>query len=451
MYRKILYSCAMLVYMGSAVAQTTTITVTGGAVMSVKGVAVTLAGNLFDSGSIINDDGSTWYFRGSNQVIGGSNAVTFGNIDFDFNGTLQALNSININGNASFKKGVVNIGGNTMFFGPVATSTAVEASYVTGVVQKKGVTDFTYPYGYNGRGKRVRISNITNGNSNTIFTVFYYRTPPPNAKDVSPELYELNTLDYYDIKPLGSETAMLEFEVDTADYPQSVQPNTDALRLAHYTGGLWKSEGGFSTAVFDYGVKSAGNITNFSPFALAAIRPRVLLANKVALTARLQGRNNAVLDWKTKGTDLAGVRASVLQRSSATDSRWQDVAGITASIISGSYTDAGLGKNTYFYRIKVLQADGSELMSNTALVQVLAANPLKVYPTLTHAEVNIVADATVTLKKIEVYNSAGARVQTIIPAGSRHKLDLSGVAGGMYNIRVFTADGGMEVVRIIKY
>ena len=439
-------------FFATALTQTpATISVSSGTVLSVKGSAsVMVKGDVVNNGIISNANTSTWAFTGTNEKLGGSSQNVFGSLHFKFTGTLAVKNTLSISGDANFESGVVKMAdGSSMFFGPDATSKAAETSYVMGVVQKKGVTDFTYPYGYNGRGKRVRISNITNGNSSTIFTVLYYRAAPPDSKALSAGLYELNMRDYYDIKPSGKESAMLEVEVDTADYAASVPLNTDALRLAHYTNKLWVSEGGFSNKVFDYGVKSNGNITSFSPFVLAATRPLVLAINKVALQGYVENNTTAVLNWKSGGT-IDGVTAATLQRSIAGSSNWADVKDIRGSIQAGGYRDEGLDAGDYFYRLRILQNGSNELQSNVALVHISANAGIKVYPTLTHAEVNVTAGITQRIKMIEVIAANGAKVMQVQPAGNAHRLDLSRLAAGSYEVKIYTGQTS-TVVRVVKY
>ena len=143
----------------------------------------------------------------------------------------------------------------------------------------------------------------------------------------------------------------------------------------------------------------------------------------------------------------------IVERSNTLDGEYKEIgnvkaAGNSSSTKSYSYADTdAVETGSYYYRLRMVDFDGSESMSNIVSVEVLNSNldnqqvSIKLYPNPVMEVVNIDIE-TEYKSSIEggLFNAIGQQIQKIdissIPAGTtKIKLDVSGLSSGTYFVR----------------
>ena len=103
-----------------------------------------------------------------------------------------------------------------------------------------------------------------------------------------------------------------------------------------------------------------------------------------------------------------------------------------------THTHRDVGPGLHYYRLRQLDLDGTETLSNTVVVQAAGEPPVTVSPNPTRGVVRLQlpprADAGVSL---ELYDAQGRPVfrRAALPSGT-HRIDLSHLPNGVYGVRI---------------
>lgn len=240
---------------------------------------------------------------------GGSNDLVLKNIDVNKSGGGITLNSgLFVEGNLTLESGVIySTTENFITFESGASSSAGNLiSFISGPVSKKGSQDFVFPIGKGGKWAPLSISNMSNGSSETIFRAEYFNGP--KAGDNTLEESDLKSVsgnEYWDLTPVeGTPTVdvTLHWKNNTGEY---IKENTlTDLVVAHYTGGVWVTEGGNLNPASEGEVGGQGSITitdidSFSPFTFGSTNSETILpVELVSFKGESRGDGN-LLSWKT--------------------------------------------------------------------------------------------------------------------------------------------------------
>ncbi|UXX79712.1 T9SS type A sorting domain-containing protein [Reichenbachiella carrageenanivorans] len=100
--------------------------------------------------------------------------------------------------------------------------------------------------------------------------------------------------------------------------------------------------------------------------------------------------------------------------------------------------------STSYYRLKMVDFDGSFEYSKTIAVTHNAGSSITLYPNPAKESISITADAEI--ERIEIFNTSGQQLRADL---HDHTIDLSGIAPGIYALAIVSS-GGVSVKKFIK-
>ena len=122
-----------------------------------------------------------------------------------------------------------------------------------------------------------------------------------------------------------------------------------------------------------------------------------------------------------------------------------------------SFTDKGLTKGSYFYRLKRVNNDGSYRLCATNTVYINDEKgeiKLVTFPNPSGDEIKVILPDSWLQKKVtfEFYNTSGqiACKQTASSAGKTEALNIAMMPAGLYTVKAFTPNEYAAIIRIIK-
>ena len=452
--------------------------------------ALSVAGDMTFNGTADFAPGSgTVSFVGSgDQTITKSDEIDFKNVVFNQGAaghTITADNGITVSGAATFTNGVV-VGDATFEENSRVTNTIAEmtrASYVDGLVTKKGSETFTFPTG--GDGVLGAFSVTLGSNTGDVNVKFNHSTADNgdgthgftlaefprwwNINDMcsgnSPQLDHVSNFEYWKVEGLGENTALsgltLKVDADAATehfHNSSAYDRSKIYAAAHYD--CWKNLGEATVTVSDdhktitvAGVSSiprtrAGNFDGIVTLG-STDHNTILPIELTSLTATCDGRSSLV-EWTTaseRNNDYF-----IVERSDNAIEFYEvaRVAGAGNSIapLDYSYTDYGVHGGDNYYRLVQVDYDGTRTVSEMVVatcVEAGEAPEVLAYPN------PFSGDLTVELEnfgnqpaRIDVYDVLGRLVYTEDVDAPQNNyqtvLHLGALPEATYTVRVGTAD-----------
>ena len=232
---------------------------------------------------------------------------------------------------------------------------------------------------------------------------------------------ETNSASFPEVDFGSQLTTLGIFQSDNQDSPDAAY---DAFRIAH-------------------GATSSEAWTNLSP-AAAALPVRITSFN-----ASQDNLNNIKLIWNTE--EESGITNYVVEKS--TDGRTFNAIGTVAAANQKTYsfTDVQSGSDYSYYRLKMMEDDGSfkysyivSLKSKLSLNISLSPNPVKDRMLIQHPKV-------INEGHIQIVNSNGQLLKDVrVPASTViSTIDMSGFANGMYHV-IFKNGPDMFTKTILK-
>lgn len=177
-----------------------------------------------------------------------------------------------------------------------------------------------------------------------------------------------------------------------------------------------------------------------------------LLTAPVSMTAfNLEKLQNAVkLTWRSAQEKNA--KEYIVERS-ADNENWQKLAtvpavGNTSNPTDYSYTDSSPLHKTNFYRLKIVDMDGSFEYYKTLSVNMQAGIAINAYPNPVKDILYVQTAENKNDLQVDVYNVAGSRVMATRLTGN--SLNVSRLQAGVYFVKVTKADGASTTLKIVK-
>ncbi|WP_139925354.1 T9SS type A sorting domain-containing protein [Hymenobacter sp. DG01] len=246
----------------------------------------------------------------------------------------------------------------------------------------------------------------------------------------------------------GNSDVTLTLQWNAADATPDFVPA--AAHINHYRGGAWDryiSVAPPTTVAPNVYAISRPGITSFSPFGVSSRSPGVLPVQLTSFTAAPVGSVVRCV-WQT-AAELNNARF-VVERS-ATGQSFQaigTVAGRGTANTSHHYqfTDATPLAGVNYYRLRQVDTDGTETLSDVAVVTTAGASVAHVTPNPGVSKFRVVVPAGAGSEQGEVLNILGATVAMVGPDGH---FELAGQPAGVYLVRVRTPQG-VQTARVIK-
>ena len=169
----------------------------------------------------------------------------------------------------------------------------------------------------------------------------------------------------------------------------------------------------------------------------------VALANFTATSEK----TNVTVSWVTNNEDNASHFEVERSRNGQTFTYLQEVSakGNTERVTSYSITDEGVPAGQQFYRLKMVDLDGSFAYGPVVSVNIDAGSLVSVFPNPAVDRITIVQQPE-GVENIRLLDAAGRVLRTHLRAGDH---DLSMLNPGIYLLEV-TANGNRSVKRILK-
>jgi hypothetical protein len=170
-------------------------------------------------------------------------------------------------------------------------------------------------------------------------------------------------------------------------------------------------------------------------------------------TAALNGDGSAKLAWETK-MEQNSSRFEI--ERSATGSAWSTIATIQAkgnssAASSYSYTDGSPLQGANYYRLKMIDLDGSAVYSEVRVIETAAIHHISFFPNPARDCVNVtLGGMSTSTATVRLINQAGAVLQEKkAQAGTTVTFSLQQYNTGFYVLSVMSSDGTHESSKLL--
>lgn len=431
-------------------------------------------GNIICEGTAYIDIGSNYMpgavqLLGANQTIGsggGTGAITIKNLTVNNTATLLNRN-ITVTGTLNMQQGIIQTSSSALL---TLSSTAgiqscthdythlssytnmgCDNSYVEGPVQKQGLSnaDFAFPVGAAGKLRPLLVRNATGD-----FTVEFKSSDP--YLDISASLgasvHHISHIEYWNITGTGNAAVELTF----FDPNSGGITDMAALRVARFTGVQWvdMNTNGYLGTPGSNGSVTGGTTNQFGSFSLASSTnyPNNPLPILLTEWKALLHKNSIMLQWTaTEETHTTGY----LVERSADGIQFEPISSLipaehiypfTYQLIDNEPLN---GRN--YYRLKIINADGSASWSKTIAAISPLSTSFRVYPNPAREKIFIKIPASSSISTLAIVHIDGSVVKWI---NTRNltivSVDILNLSPGLYYIKNIRGQSSL-VVPFIKY
>jgi hypothetical protein len=250
----LVFGCAVtLQSTGQVLYNGATISMSSGANLILNGTSIE------NHGSVAADPHSTVVSLGNQLIeVRGTQGLSLGMVVVNNRANVVLMNPLNIDKKMTFARGkVISSAESPIAFGVNAVSNPVnDSSFVTGPVQKEGLTAFVFPVGGSSISRPATLSNIA---SSDVFTVRYYQANPNengmSASALDDSLKVVSQCEYWTFAAASGSTAKITLSWDNT---ASCGVNTVGdLRVANWNGSNWTNQGRTLLS----GTSDAGSLT----------------------------------------------------------------------------------------------------------------------------------------------------------------------------------------------
>lgn len=285
----------------------------------------------------------------------------------------------------TLSNGVLKAAGNNLIIANNATTAGASITrYVDGNVRKIGNQAFSFPVGNLNVYAPISMSAPTNAIDH--FTASYAFVNPNNNSYLTTSLGAgLNRVSVQEYWLLNRTNGTSNVDVTLSfDFPRSGGITTIAdLRVASWNGTQWTNQGNTGTTgnASNGTVKSNAALGVFGPFTLgSSTASNSLPLSLISFTAQPQN-NHITLTWQT--ANEINVSNYAIQRG--TDATSFHTVGKMDAKTGGNYTYmddvSNINAPTVFYRLQIMDKDGSFSYSKTIAVQFKnAGTQLSIFP-----------------------------------------------------------------------
>jgi hypothetical protein len=346
---------------------------------------------------------------------------------------------------------------NTDIADALVVNGASNSGYVNGPVRRKTATNTTtyykFPTGKSGVLREVEVLPSTA--TAAEFEAEYFNTAYSSSNVTAP-LTGISSQEYWNIdRTIGSDAAKVRLTLAGAVTGASA---TDTLVVAHYTGGSWTDARG---TTLDPGNSTTGSVesaelTSFSPFTFAFTSQSALPIYLLNFTGRKEG-NAAKLSW-TITENSTPQRFEILRSTTGGNfTQIGSVAGVERKL-TYDFTDNALPTGTVYYRLRMIDIDGSAELTKVIAVMNGSKGVLitSMMPTLVtdRALLNISSSEKVSVQFIvtDIYGrSVKQQVNGLTNGNQEIWMNLGNLPTGTYQVTGYLSTGEKtSTIRFIK-
>jgi len=430
---------------GSSMKVNGSVQMQSGSTFSNNGV-LTVTGNVVSNAAGVTSTGTLLFNGSSMQTLSGSQTFFAKDVVFNNAAGVTFASPLKVSGVVSFTSGIVSASSASaplIITSTGSVSGAGNTSHVNGYVTKEGTDDFAFPTGDGSRFQPVNVTLALNSNG---LTARYYGSDAGTAPfgttgNSAVALESYNAGEYWDINPVGTATGKVTVFWD--NYKSPVITNTALLTVAHKRNGSWLNEGAQTvTGTTASGSVKSASISNWSPFTLGTLPASVLPVRLISFTAKA-AEQKGDLQWRI--ADANGFSHFEVERSA--DARnFEKVGKVDFSQMrqNYNYVDDALLMSIAYYRLKMVDLDGTWAYSRTELVRfVRNANSLTGYPNPFHGILTI---SSPILQQAKLLDITGTTIQEFRLQNGDNHLNETKLTSGTYLIR--TENG--ETIKVVK-
>lgn len=431
---------------------------------------------LMDDGATLVFDGSTSQFIPSDEKAGnGTDKFSLTNVEFNNSSGVPILleSTMTINSHLNLNNGIIQTNAATPLV--IASGATIDPgspdSYIDGPIIKQGLTNgtsFVFPTGDDDVYAPIEISALTDPNDQ-ITVQYYYDPPPIREEGLATGLDHISGIEYWDLTQ-ESGTTTPEVTLYWEDAQRSGMDDLSSLTVAFYdsTSRQWIDLGnGGTTGGVGEGV--SGTIIS-----AAADPPPIREEGRVTFGATVSGSNSlpvelmmfkatpeggdVILEWMT-GEEInmdhfmveRGMDGANFKPLSKKDAK--GVINRTQNYYESIDEHPMVGRS--YYRIKMVEEDGSFTYSNVSMVNFSLTGQVMVYPNpvfdIIHVNYGDEIDEEVI---IEIFNQQGQ----VIYRGKHEMMEgelmlsaprLNISVPGSYILSVYTGEG-VQSFKFIK-
>lgn len=380
-------------------------------------------GKLFTTGTSTQTVFGTDNFKTHNWIVDNTSNIALANRIEVGNGT---------GGNLSFINGRILSGTalQDVFFNAGSSYTGfTDDNHIVGFCSKNGNTNFSFPIGNSVLKADLDIANLT---SSTTFQCKYYGSSYSSLAVTAP-LVSVFDKEYW-ILDRTSGTSGSNITLKWNDARQVLSHvNYTGIRVGHYNGSSWISEGGIGSGNTATGTVTSVMVNSYSPFTFATegfTLPLLIATLQVKATTNCE----AIVSWT--GFEDGSTKKYVLQK--LINNNWLNINSVLAKP-GGQYkytlTDFNTETGNNAYRIATESYNAANHFTEVKSINInCSKSDVKVFPSVTKNYVNV---NLTTAAQIYVINDNGQVVAEIMnaPAGN-HQVNLASFASGLYFIIV---------------
>jgi hypothetical protein len=453
------------------------LTYSGTAIYSANANSITLGGNW-------NNTGSNYFAEGNSLITfngtGGQQLWCSGGESF-YNLTIHnTASGITLNNQLVLTNVLTLIDGlihtsNTNILELTATASCPSggsiASFVNGPMRKTGSTDFIFPVGTNSPGvDHYRTIAISNLSSSETFTAQFYRAQAillgPIVAPAAPMLHRVSWCEYWSLARAGAATANITLSWNLQS-PCNAAPyvtSTSGLVIARNTGmplvngsGNWNTygvnsfTGNNSTGTVTWNNVNSFNLSSPTPFAIGTTDlfesplPSKILTFDVK---KYQQQSHAA--WSVSYNE--DNRYYILERSSD-GLIFSPIDTQLTSRINGTAFYKVVDSNPYpdknFYRLRIIQKDGSVHYSPTRIVEFPSKNKIQIFPNPATNRLLVKCFNPERIKTIDIMKLNGQLMMRLHQHQTIKDVNVETLPPGTYIIKLYGIDG-IQIEKFIK-
>lgn len=342
---------------------------------NINTATLTNNGNLYVKQDITNNQASmsvgtgSLYLNGtSGQSVNGTQGFKTYNFVSDNTSGITLNNNLSVSGVHTFTNGLIasSVTPNYLIYEAGSSYTgATDATHVTGWVKKIGTTNFSFPVG---DATYLRSAGIINLSAMAEFNCHYFR-PTANIFNLTAPLVQVNSREYWQIDEISGSNAQVILNWDNSKVAFD-NVLISEIRVGVYTGGTWKSAGGYAAG----NISTTGTVVSNIGNALAGPMTfgygvDMLLPLRIIHFTTERRTGISFIKWTT--ADEKDINYFEIQRSND---------GVNFTAISNTrarnsgqqenyvYEDRSLLQGVAYYRIKSVDIAGKIIYTNIAAV-----------------------------------------------------------------------------------
>lgn len=205
------------------------------------------------------------------------------------------------------------------------------------------------------------------------------------------------------------------------------------------------------TDSFRYTVKDIQNNTsNVAVVYLTADNSAPLSVKVLSFDAIKKGANAALINWSLQGDGKQYVYT--IERSA--DSKvYETIAKLDATfnneVFRSSFLDEKPNAGRNFYRLKIEDETGNASYSTVKMINFEAEKATEIFPNPTKGSFTVATPNEVP-SKIQIVDVQGRTISEVIPQATETKVDISDLAAGTYFVKIVSASGQTENLKVQK-